>query len=99
MAAAFEAALLGPVSAMFNCVAVTTIDHVAAETVAWSRIRKISAEGDVPPIAAEPSRTTWSVLGPLPKTDLVVGEQRIDAYDANGQGQAKARSPGRTPMT
>jgi UDP-glucose 4-epimerase len=85
VAAAFEAALLRPVSGahVFNLRGlVTTIDHVAAEIRRLVPSAKISAEGDVPPIAAElEPHDVEAVLGPLPKTELADGlQQTIDFY-------------------
>jgi len=55
---------------------------VAAEIRRLVPSAKISAAGDVPPIAAElEPHDVQAVLGPLPKTDLVDGlQQTIDFY-------------------
>ncbi len=52
---------------------------------------KISAEGDVPPIAAElEPHDVEAVLGPLPKTELVAGlRQTIDFYRRQSASRAK----------
>ena len=91
VAAAFEAALLRPVSGahVFNLRgSLTTIDEVVAAIRRLVPSASISAEGDVPPIAAElEPHDVEAVLGPLPKTELVAGlQQTIDFYRRQSVG-------------
>ena len=91
MAAAFEAALLRPVSGahVFNLRgSLTTIDQVVADIRRLVPSASISAEGDVPPIAAElEPHDVEAVLGPLPKTELADGlRQTIEFYRRQSDG-------------
>ncbi|HEU4381532.1 MAG TPA: SDR family oxidoreductase [Hyphomicrobiaceae bacterium] len=95
VAAAFEAALLRPVSGarVFNLRGtVTSIDHVVAEIRRLVSSAKIAADGQVPPIAAElEPHDVEAVLGPLPKTELVDGlRQTIAFYRRQSASRAKA---------
>jgi nucleoside-diphosphate-sugar epimerase len=94
VAAAFEAALLRPVTGahVFNLRGVvTTIDQVVSEIRRLVPSAAISAAGEVPPIAAElEPHDVEAVLGPLPRTSLGEGLKRtIEFYKRPSAGVAK----------
>ena len=84
VAAAFEAALLRPISGahVLNLRGeIANIDEVIAEILRIVPTAQISAAGDVPPIASvlEP-HDVESILGPLPKTALAEGIAQTIAF-------------------